>query len=74
MFVRPSHFNQSPVCSIYHKRQFSIAINSIEFNVLSPFKTMIENYLKRRALFFRRHVFLLHGNDSIIQIRAGFVF
>ena len=65
MFVRPSYFNQSRVWSIYRKRQFSIDINSIKFNVLSPFKTMIENYLKRRVFFFFVDTFF--GNTEMIQ-------
>ena len=47
------------------KHQFTIDINSIKFNVLSPFKTMIENYLKRRVFFFFVDTFF--GNTEMIQ-------
>ena len=57
VFERPSYFNQSKACSIYHERQLSIDSKTnflipIKFNLLSPYKTMIENHLKSKLRVF----------------------
>lgn len=49
VFVRPSYFNQSRVCSIYRKRQFSVDINSISITFQDNDRKLSE---KKSIVFF----------------------